>query len=71
DGFDKERDALVFCLEQLRPAHQELITARYLQGRKVADIAVEQEILPNALAQKLFRIRNRLADCIQSRLKEA
>lgn len=71
DEFERERDALVSCLEQLRPAHQELITARYLQGRKVSDIAVEQEILPNALAQKLFRIRNRLADCIQSRLKES
>lgn len=71
DVFDQERDALAFCLEQLRPPHQELITARYIQGRKVADIAVEQEILPNALAQKLFRIRNRLADCIQSRLKES
>ena len=48
-----------------------LTTARYAQGRKVAELAVEQEMLPNALAQKLFRIRNRLADCIQSRLKES
>ncbi|MDF1658575.1 MAG: sigma-70 family RNA polymerase sigma factor [Verrucomicrobiales bacterium] len=71
DAFEKERAALLSCLEQLRPAHQELITARYVHGRKVSELAVEQEILPNALAQKLFRIRNRLADCIESRLKES
>ena len=55
-------------LEQLRPAHQELIASRYVHGRKVAELAIEQEIQPNALAQKLFRIRNKLADCIQSRI---
>lgn len=71
NSFEKEQSALTFCLEQLRPAHQELVTARYLHGRKVAEIAMEQEILPNALAQKLFRIRNRLAECIESRLKES
>lgn len=71
DLFEKEREALLACLSQLRPAHQNLITFRYVHGRKVADLAVELKILPNALAQKLFRIRNRLADCIQSRLKES
>lgn len=71
DLFEKEREALLSCLSQLRPAHQDLITSRYVLGRKVADLAVEQGVLPNALAQKLFRIRNRLADCIQSRLNES
>lgn len=71
DAFENERAALLSCLEQLRPAHQELITSRYVHGRKVSELALEHEILPNALAQKLFRIRNRLADCIQSRLQES
>lgn len=71
DTFEHEKAALLSCLEQLRPAHQELITARYVHGRKVSELAVEQGILPNALAQKLFRLRSRLADCIESRLKKS
>lgn len=69
DLFEKEKEALLFCLEQLRPSHQELITSRYVRGRKVTELAVEQGIQPNALAQKLFRIRARLADCIESRIQ--
>lgn len=72
DGaFEREQEALVECLKLLRPAHQELVTSRYVQGRRVADLAVEQDTHPNALAQKLFRIRTRLAECIENRLKEA
>lgn len=68
--FEREREALLHCVGQLRPAHQELVTARYVQGRKVAELAVEQGILANALSQKLFRIRTKLAECIQSRLSK-
>ena len=71
EGFAREQDALLECLKLLRPAHQKLITSRYLYGRKVADLAQEEETQPNALAQKLFRIRVRLAACIQSRLQES
>ncbi|MEM9016741.1 MAG: sigma-70 family RNA polymerase sigma factor [Verrucomicrobiota bacterium] len=71
DVFETEREALLDCLSELRPAHQELITARYVQNRKVADLALEQGVLANALAQKLFRIRNRLAECIESRLRKS
>lgn len=69
DQFEKEREALLECLKQLRPAHRDLIASRYANGRKVSELAVEHEVQPNALAQKLFRIRTRLADCIQTRIK--
>ena len=69
DPFEKERDALVDCLRQLRPEHQRLLPSRYVHDRRVNDLAVEEGVQPNALAQKLFRIRQKLAECIRKQVR--
>ncbi len=69
--FVDEQAALQACIGKLRPKHQELICARYLQDRELSNLSSEFGLTNNALAQKLFRIRKRLASCIEETLKKA
>ncbi len=69
--FVDEQAALQSCIGKLRPKHQELICARYLQNRELSDLSSEFGLTNNAIAQKLFRIRKRLASCIAETLKTA
>lgn len=70
NSFAQDRDFLKVCLEKLSQPHRQLILQRYLRGRRVADIASEESLEPNALAQKLFRIRRKLAQCIEQQRKD-
>ena len=68
DEHESEKAALRECLGHLKTDQRDLILSRYLHGRKVTELAVEQNREANAIAQKLFRIRQKLAKCIQSKL---
>lgn len=68
DKLESEKEALTHCLTLLKSDQRELILSRYLHGRKVTELAVEQGREANAIAQKFFRIRRKLVKCIQSKL---
>ena len=60
------RHALARCLARLRSEHRHLILRRYFNRVPVETLATEAGSNPNALAQKLHRIRARLLACIQA-----
>ena len=65
------RDALHECVGRLSRSARQLLTARYTEGRGVAEIA-EQLKRPVASVYVTFsRIHNALADCVYSKLKAA
>jgi RNA polymerase sigma-70 factor (ECF subfamily) len=66
---DQRREALEACLARLQPPQRQLIELRYTSGHAVTKIA---ELLgrPEAsVRQTLFRIRQALLTCIQSKLQ--
>jgi len=66
---DLRREALEKCLNQLPPAQRQLIDLRYTGGHAIESIA---EIIgrPQAsIRQTLYRIRQALLTCIESKLR--
>jgi len=56
--------ALRHCLGKLSEAHRELLLRRYLDGTTLETLSSEAISNRNALAQKLFRIKRTLIECI-------
>ncbi|MBE3099876.1 MAG: sigma-70 family RNA polymerase sigma factor [Planctomycetes bacterium] len=72
DGsFEDELAALRRCLADLDEPDRRVLAARYEGGRHLADIAAEVEQTVGYLKQRFFRLRRRLAECIQRRLAES
>ena len=67
---DQRMDALGECLALLPENYRELILARYRPGGSVAVLATALDKTPAAVSSLLSRIRRRLADCVERRLKE-
>jgi RNA polymerase sigma-70 factor (ECF subfamily) len=69
---ERERSlrALRTCLEAFTPAHQELLLAPYFGEGRVSALAEQAGKSANALYKLLGRLRDRLQDCIQTRLRE-
>ncbi|MBU6239799.1 MAG: sigma-70 family RNA polymerase sigma factor [Planctomycetes bacterium] len=66
---DDRREALVKCLNELPPAQRQLIDLRYTGGHAIESIA---QIIgrPHAsIRQTLYRIRQSLLACIESKLE--
>lgn len=63
-------EALTECLAKLAPQARQLISWRYEQGWRAAQIARESQRSVDAVYQSLSRIRTTLAECIQLRLAE-
>jgi len=61
-------EAMLKCLEHLRPRDRELVYRRYSKGEMVSAMAASMGQSANALANQLYRIRRSLWKCIQSRL---
>ncbi len=55
------------CLEQLPPKSRQLIERRYLKPERVAvsELAAEMGCSTSSLSQRLYRIREALAECIR------
>jgi RNA polymerase sigma-70 factor (ECF subfamily) len=52
------------CITKLSPANRELIKQAYSPSTSIKDLAMKENKTANALYQKLSRIRNQLATCM-------
>ncbi|BCX46564.1 DNA-directed RNA polymerase sigma-70 factor [Haloferula helveola] len=69
DGqFDGRRDALRDCLAHLNGSERSLIRRFYHERHSTQSIAEESGGNPNSVKQALFRVRRKLAHCIDQRL---
>lgn len=75
EAFDvEEREnsmrALRSCLDRFSPPHQELLLAPYSGEGRVTTLAEQAGKSANALYKLLGRLREKLADCIQTNLQQ-
>ena len=68
DGFDYV-EALRTCLDTLTKQQREVIDLRYSQRRSRVDMAAQCQMTENGVKSLLRRIRARLAECVERRLK--
>lgn len=68
DELEERRNALIECIEKLRPRDRELIQQRYAPGEKGKHLAEQIGRPANSVYQSLGRIRRSLMECIQRRL---
>ncbi len=66
--FDRRREALNHCLQQLPPAQRQLIDLRYATGQTVESIAGSIGRSAGSIRQTLYRIRTSLLTCIEGQL---
>jgi len=59
------------CMEGLAPKQREMITARYMQGEAVKDIASREACSEGSVSVLLHRVRRLLAECIEKKRKQA
>jgi RNA polymerase sigma-70 factor (ECF subfamily) len=69
DQGDSKQQAFRACLESLSEGHRELLHLRYCRSEKLAGLAEQTGRSVNALKQLFFRLRNRLATCVEQRLE--
>ena len=62
--------ALRVCLEKFSPPHQELLLAPYSGDGRVGTLAEQVGKSVNALYKLLGRLREKLADCVHSTLRQ-
>ena len=58
------------CLKRLVPKQREVITAHYMRGEPVKDVATHENCSAGSMSVWLFRIRRLLADCISKKRRE-
>lgn len=69
DGTEEvRRKAVVVCLGKMREQHRELVLSRYQDGRSLEQLSDEAGTNRNAMAQKLFRLKRTLLNCIEKQL---
>jgi RNA polymerase sigma-70 factor len=61
-------EALRRCVDELQPAHRELVRDRYARGMAVADLARRLDRSAAALSMVLVRVRAALQKCLARRL---
>lgn len=64
DMFDRRQEKLSGCLEKLTPEHREMLRRRYGEDAPLSSLATERGTTANAVMQTLFRIRQRLMQCV-------
>ena len=67
---EREINALERCLEGLPAGSAGLVTDRYWKARSIPDIARELGKREGAIRMTLFRLRQALRTCVESRLSE-
>lgn len=67
----REEDALRHCLEKLPDRARSLVSLRYRDSLKVADIATKVMSSPEAVQKALSRLRESLQKCVEKRLRAA
>lgn len=68
EQFDLRQQALLECLQQLRPEQRALVARRYEPGGSVNELARASGRSPKAVSEALRRIREALMRCIDKRL---
>ncbi len=63
--------ALRMCVQKLEGPARELVTARYLEGLSLTDVAAHTGRDPHSLSMALVRIRGVLRDCMTESLENA
>ncbi len=64
-------EALQKCMTNLPPRSKELLKQRYYTQRSVEEIAAGLGRTAQAVSQSLYRVRKRLLECLQTRLRAA
>lgn len=70
ERYERNRLALVACLEELSERHRSILLLHYQGGQSLATIGASFGRTANAMAQLFHRIRNSLRFCMQRRLAE-
>ena len=66
---DHRREALEHCLNQLPPAQRQLVDLRYAGGHAIESIGAMIGRPQASIRQTLYRVRQALLTCIQSKLQ--
>jgi RNA polymerase sigma-70 factor (ECF subfamily) len=66
--MDLKQEALTACLQKLKPADRELIQHRYFENTPLAEYSSQINRSVGSLKVTLHRIRNRLLQCVESKL---
>ena len=69
--FERQRDAVWACVDELSERHRDVLTARYRDGRSLGDIGITLGRNANAMAQLFHRIRGILRECVKHKLDTA
>jgi len=67
--FAEKLGTLRICLQGLTEADRAVLHARYGESAPLTDIAAQAAQSVGYIKQRLFRLRQRLAECIKKRLK--
>jgi RNA polymerase sigma-70 factor (ECF subfamily) len=68
EHFDRRQQALLQCLQRLRPEQRALLARRYEPGGSVNEMARASGRAPKAVSEALRRLRETLMQCIERRL---
>ena len=68
DSISDRAAALEVCLEFLSDRNREALSAYYVHGRSIQEVATKQEKQISALKVMLLRARRKLAECVERRL---
>ena len=68
DLWGREREALRSCLARFSPHHRELVLAPYAGDGRVTRLAQESGRSVNSLYKLIGRLREKLSQCVQSKL---
>jgi len=61
-------EAMEHCLSKLAPKHREALTAHYVNGYNLKEIAAFQKKSLSAVKVSMMRLRRSLSECIENRL---
>lgn len=68
DLEEKRHTAVINCLGKLRETHRNLVLRRYQDEHSLEQLSSEAGINRNAMAQKLFRLKRTLLNCVEKQL---
>lgn len=69
DQAETRRAALLQCVQSLPDLWRNIIRSRYWKNLPVGDVARQIDRTENSVAVTLNKIRSRLADCVEQRLR--
>jgi RNA polymerase sigma-70 factor (ECF subfamily) len=69
DQADPRREALRHCVQGLPDLWRTIVRSRYWKNLPVGDVARQVERSENSVSVTLNKIRSRLADCVEQRLR--